>query len=254
MNPIPILLTLALLTSAHADNATPNGQARVDPFAGPAPAAANDTPSNVQIDVEYVEIAEPVITALLHGEEAPRTGADWRKAIEKLVKESKGKVTGSISITTKSGQRASAESVKELTYATEFDPAKGRAANAPNAPKSITGTDVPTPTAFEMRPVGIRLEVEPTVSPDGKIIDLNIAPEVTEKVDEIVHQQVPLGANEVLATIKQPAFHTMKATTSVTVADGSSVLAAVLIPHAEKGDNDNTRRILCLVSARLVRL
>lgn len=215
---------------------------------------ANDIIGNIQIDAEFIEAPEAAITSILHSADAPKSGREWRTTIEKWLKDSSAKLAGSVSVTTKSGNRASCESVKELTYATEFDPAKGRAGHAPAVPKSITGSDVPTPTAFEMRPVGIRMEVEPTLSPDGTIIDLNIAPEVTEKVDESVHQQIPLTEKEMLATMKQPVFHTMKVAASVAVTNGGSTLAAILIPHTGQGDIDPTRRILCLVSARTMGL
>lgn len=237
-----LVLIVPFLTIARADG---------DPFARPAPAAANDVPPNVQIDAEFVEVPEAIVSAILHGTDAPKSGAEWKPAVEKLVKEEKGKLTASLTVTTKSGQRAMAESVKELTYPVEFNPANGRKSNAPDAPKSVTGADVPTPTAFEMKPVGVRFEVEPTVSNEGSVIDLNLSPELTAKVDDVVHQEIPLG-NEKLATMKQPAFYTMKTTTAVSVAPGSSALAAILIPHRDKGETDGSRRILCLVTARLI--
>lgn len=246
------LLTVAVLAIAHADDTPPETRAPADPFAKEAFKVAMEGPSNVQIDVEFIEVSEPIVTGLLHGPEAPQSGSEWRKAAEKLIQETKAKVAGSVTVTTKPGQRSRAESAKELPYPTEFDPAKGRAEHAPNVPKSLTGSDVPTPTAFEMRAVGIRVEAEPIISAGSQTIDLNVDAELTEKVDEAVHQQIPLGDKQMQATIKQPVFHTMKATCSVAVANGSSALAGILIPHNEKGDNDPNRRILCLLTARLV--
>ena len=37
-----------------------------------------------------------------------------------------------------------------------------------------------TPTAFEKRDVGVTLEVEPTIGPDGYSIDMQLAPQVVE--------------------------------------------------------------------------
>lgn len=230
MKPITTLaLLLTLLTTARAD----------------------DGPKNVQIDLEFVEVSEPVITAILHDAKPPKSGSAWKTTIDKLLKDEKARVTSSLSVTTKSGQRATVESAQELTYATEFDPANGRAKDSPAVPAQVTGSDIPTPTAFEMRSVGARFEVEPTIGPDGKTIDLNIAPEFTNKVGESVHQEIPNGT-QTLTTIRQPVFHTAKSATSVTLSDGSSSLIGILIPHNEAGENDNTRRLLCVVTARLI--
>ena len=214
-------------------------------------ARADDGPKNVQIDAEFIEVPEPVITAVLHDPNPPRSGSAWRTTIDQLLKEEKAHVASSVTVTTKSGQRATADSSQELTYPTEFEPAKGRAQKSPPVPAQITGSDIPTPTAFEMRAVGTKLEVEPTIGPDGKTIDLNIAPELTSKVGETVQQEIPDGT-QTLATIKQPVFHTAKTTTSIVLIDGGSALAAILIPHNDAGENDNTRRVLCLITARMV--
>src|SRR6202035_5304974 len=87
-------------------------------------------------------------------------------------------------VTTKSGQRAMIEIVREFRYPTQFQP--------PQIPQTVgnTGvgsggaTSVPitptTPTAFETRNTGVTLEVEPVVGPDGATIDLNLVPQVVE--------------------------------------------------------------------------
>lgn len=214
-------------------------------------ARADDGPKNVQIDVEFIDVPDLLVTEILHSPNPPKSGSAWRATIDKLVKEDKAHVASSLSVTTKSGQRSTAESVQELTYPVEFVPAKGRAKQSPAVPAQVTGSDIASPTAFEMRPVGTRLEVDPTVGPDGKTIDLNIASDITTKVGETVHQEIPNGT-EMLASIKQPVFHTAKTTTSLAVADGGTALAAILIPHNDEGVNDDTRRLLCLVTARLM--
>ena len=95
-------------------------------------------------------------------------------------------------VTTKSGQRAVIEIVREFRYPTQFDP--------PHVPETVgsvttradTGGIIPlggassipvtptTPTHFETRNTGVTLEVEPVVGPDGVTIDLNLVPQVVE--------------------------------------------------------------------------
>jgi general secretion pathway protein D len=149
------------------------------------------------------------------------------------------------SVTTKGGQRATIEVIREFIYPTEFDP--------PQIPTNVGGAlgggtagSIPvtptTPTAFEMRPVGVRMEVDPVVGADGFTIDLNLAPEVTE-FDGFINYGSPifqinttavgvLGGGRIELTpnvINQPIFSTRKVQTAVTVWDGQTVALGGLI-------------------------
>ena len=94
-------------------------------------------------------------------------------------------------VTTKSGQRAVIEIIREFRYPTEFTPPQipqtfgggGGIANTVTATSSTNGSfpvTPTTPTAFETRNTGVTLEVEPVVGPDGYTIDLNLVPQVVE--------------------------------------------------------------------------
>ncbi|MCE9519966.1 MAG: type II and III secretion system protein, partial [Verrucomicrobia bacterium] len=147
------------------------------------------------------------------------------------------------SVTTRSGQRASVEVVREFIYPTEFSP--------PQLPQSssqtsLTGVTPPvvvaptTPSAFTMRPVGVKMEVEPVIGPDGYTIDLNLAPEVTE-FDGFINYGSPintvstdaLGLTRTVTLsenkIQQPIFSLRKVQTAVTVWDGQTVAMGGLI-------------------------
>jgi general secretion pathway protein D len=152
------------------------------------------------------------------------------------------------SVTTRSGQRATIEVIREFIYPTEFDP--------PQIPQNFGATGVTgglgvgssasfpvtptTPTAFEMRPVGVRMEVDPVIGPDGYTIDLNLAPEVTE-FEGFINYGSPINTastdalgnpTQVTLTenkIEQPIFSTRKVTTAVTVWDGQTVAMGGLI-------------------------
>ncbi len=91
-------------------------------------------------------------------------------------------------VTTKSGQRAVIEIVREFRYPTQFDPPKipeTAGSHRVTIPEwadhrnafPVTPT---TPTGFETRNTGVTLEVEPVVGPDGVTIDLNLVPQVVE--------------------------------------------------------------------------
>jgi general secretion pathway protein D len=156
------------------------------------------------------------------------------------------------SVTTKSGQRASVEVVREFMYPTEFDPpqipqqfgGQGGNVNLGGGGGGGSGGSFPvtptTPTAFEMKPVGVRMEVDPVVGPDGYSIDLNLAPEVNE-FEGFINYGSPIqtSSSDALGNpvtlvltenrIPQPVFSTRKVQTAVTVWDGQTVAMGGLI-------------------------
>ncbi len=144
-------------------------------------------------------------------------------------------------VTTKSGRKAVVRVVREFPYPTEFNPPE-----APALPEGDTtiilvpGTLVSggivtptTPTQFEVRNIGVTLEVEPIIGPDNYTIDLNLSPEVVE-FDGFINYGSPIlgglfngvGIQSVVLTpnvINQPIFSTRKVTTSVSIWDGQTV-------------------------------
>ncbi len=169
------------------------------------------------------------------------------------------------SVTTKGGTRATMEVTREFIYPTEFDPPQlpqgGGGATLLGGGTTQIATPT-TPTAFEMRPTGVRLEAEPTVGPDGNTIEMNLSPEVVEfdgfinygspilSPSSSAFQQitqtiitsattavqttafVPIVQAERVITpniINQPIFSVRKVTTGVTVWDGQTVALGGLI-------------------------
>lgn len=140
-------------------------------------------------------------------------------------------------VTTKSGQRAQIQIVREFRYPSEYDlPQVTQTAGGVYTPATPT-----TPTAFETKPVGITLEVEPTVGPDGYTIDLILSPRIVEfdgfinygsEINTVV-TVVGFGISApFLVTpnvINQPVFSTREVTTEVTVYDGQTVVLGGLI-------------------------
>jgi len=164
-------------------------------------------------------------------------------------------------VTTKSGQRAIIEVVREFRYPTTF--------TQPQVP-SISGTTTSTiigqpttipvvvtpttPQSFETRNTGVTLEVEPIVGPDGQTIDLNLVPQVVEFEGFInygspifaVGVQTTLGITTsapVLLTqnvINQPIFSTRKVNTNVSVWDGQTVVLGGLMREDVQKVEDKT--------------
>jgi len=164
-------------------------------------------------------------------------------------------------VTTKSGQRAVIEIVREFRYPTEFtQPQIPQIASSTGTTVIGGATTVPvvvtptTPTKFDTRNTGVTLEVEPVVGADGAIIDLNLVPQVVE-FEGFINYGSPINAvgvntaagisvsSPVLLTenvINQPIFSTRKVTTSVQVADGQTVVLGGLMREDVQKVEDKT--------------
>jgi general secretion pathway protein D len=158
-------------------------------------------------------------------------------------------------VTTKSGQRAIIEVIREFRYPKTY--------SAPQVPSISGGTGnssvnvaVVTPTTpldWETRNTGVTLEVEPVVGGDATTIDLNLVPQVVEFEGFINYGSPIFGINtsnaaaitgpQVLLTqnvINQPVFSTRKVTTSVNVWDGQTVVLGGLMREDVQKTEDKT--------------
>jgi len=173
-------------------------------------------------------------------------------------------------VTTKSGQRAVIEIVREFRYPTQFQPPQIPQTVGAVRSEGVAGDIIPlgsastipvtptTPTAFETRNTGVTLEVEPVVGPDGVTIDLNLVPQVVEFEGFINYGSPILSPStsffdslaSVIRTtpqnvitpnvINQPIFSTRKVTTSVSVWDGQTVVLGGLMREDVQKTEDRT--------------
>jgi len=161
-------------------------------------------------------------------------------------------------VTTKSGNRAVIEIIREFRYPIEFEQPQipqtfGNQGNQGvqllpggninplafnnNGSFPVTPT---TPTTFETRNTGVTLEVEPNIGPDGSSIDMQLAPQVVE-FEGFINYGSPIqttSSNAIGQTqvniitpniINQPIFSTRKVSTNVTVFDGATVVLGGLV-------------------------
>src|SRR5207249_1328394 len=157
-------------------------------------------------------------------------------------------------VTTKSGQRAVIEIVREFRYPVTFTPPQvpsisgGSGANNTVVISVVTPT---TPQTFETRNTGVTLEVEPVVGPDGVTIDLNLVPQVVE-FEGFINYGSPIQTTSTNAlgmtrvnvltpnVINQPIFSARKVTTSVSVWDGQTVVLGGLMREDVQKTEDRT--------------
>jgi general secretion pathway protein D len=161
-------------------------------------------------------------------------------------------------VTTKSGQRAIIEVVREFRYPKTYTqpqvPQIGGGTTVVNGVVPVVVTPT-TPQDWETRNTGVTLEVEPVVGEDARTIDLNLVPQVVE-FEGFINYGSPInavGVNTiggaistsvpVLLTenvINQPVFSTRKVTTSVSVYDGQTVVLGGLMREDVQKTEDKT--------------
>ena len=159
-------------------------------------------------------------------------------------------------VTVTSGRKATINIIRKFPYPKDYSP--------PQVPQTQNGGAAPvtpaTPTSFETRDVGVQLEVEPTVGPDGYSIDLSLSPKIQE-FQGFVNYGTPIyalapvryyptaaiaqfgGTKQVLLSdnlIRQPVFSVRQVDTQVTVYDGQTVLLGGLMREDVQKVQDKT--------------
>lgn len=234
--------------------------------------------NQVEIEAKFVE-ADPETSAEIFGTDKPGAPAileapEYESLLRLLQGRSRADLVSAPRVSTRSGVRAKIEIVREFRYPTEFLPPEKR----PPENGSIRSILIPpTPTAFAMQPVGVTLEVEPSVAPDGRIV-CSLRPQVVEFEGFINygsdHPERPNSAGDAIddaiksapetaQMINQPVFKMREMQATVILRPGQTVLMGGLnrvdkqsISGTEDGRTlnrgKNVERVLyVLVTARL---
>jgi general secretion pathway protein D len=166
-------------------------------------------------------------------------GLDQKKGVDIMARPS---------TVTRSGQQATVEVLREFIYPTEYEPPE-----LPNSVGDNGGNTTPvtpaTPTAFEMKEVGIKLEVLPVADSNKRYVDLTINPSFTD-FDGFVNYGSPinstvqsvLGGTQVQTVtdnaILMPVFSAQRANTQITVADGATIAIGGLMTESIQNVED----------------
>ena len=242
-------LWVSFFTCADAQTAAPEK---------PNTAVAADSTKHVRVQVEFINVSHEQFTELMFGPKPPANDGELRQQVAQLIKDGKATIMETLLCTGRSGQKASSESIEEFIYPTEYEPAALPSGNQVKNEGSLNQVESkfrdlatgPTPTAFDTRNVGSTLEIAPTLSSEGKIIDLRFTPEIVYHVgNEVWSEWKGEHGN---SPIQMPTFYTLRMTTAVTIGDGEYMLAAALSPKDEKGVPNFSRKLMVFVRADAV--
>ena len=194
---------------------------------------AGYVPRNIQIEVQIVvlpeELALPLIPELLDEKTIEAANAK----VQALLAAKKAKLIGWPTLTTRNGQRAVTEAVDEIRFVAEYAPQNevigptlADKADDKTEPKTDRAEFFPTPQNFETRQMGVTLEVEPVLSPDGSKIDLNFAANDSKLLGYKKTTVEKPKSGETLV-VEQPEFRSTKVTTSLTLRSDQRKLVGV---------------------------
>lgn len=247
-------LRLTLAMAAFGLTALPlpaqTGTPSFDPLA-----EFDNLPKMIRIQVEFIELPHPALTALMDSEAAKSDNA-LRKAVAAMIKAGKAEILETQMCTARSGNKAITESIEEFIYPTEYEPAElpnelhtttdGEKAT-PDIRDYATG---PTPTAFETRNLGSTLEIEPILGADSRVIDVRFAPEIVYHVRNDTWAE--WNGKHGKAPIKMPVMYSLRVSSSATVLDGGYRLIAALSPKGEDGFPDFDRKLMVFLRCDVV--
>jgi len=193
--------------------------------------------------------------------------ADLSMILHMLSQRSDTDLLSAPKVVTKSGQEAIMKVVTEYIYPTEFEVQEVSTSNSGNGNGS-TSVSIPfmvEPQNFEMREVGVILQVVPEVSAEGQMINLMLNPQVvSEPVWKNYGTKIPyipptptyslsgltadaiaaLGLNQPQETqytelpMEQPFFHVRSVQTQLSVYNGATVVMGGLITEDRKTMED----------------
>jgi hypothetical protein len=216
-----------------------------DPFDADA-----NAPKLVQVQVEFVEMPHDALTKLLFLAKPKSADAtDLRKQVQDMVSKKEAWVIETQIVVSRSGHKATSESIHEFIYPTEFNPASVELKMKDTLDKAMLSGfpfNPATPTAFETRNLGSTLEVEPTLGEDDRTIDLRFVPEIICHTGNTAwHEGKDTNGNPF--KVQMPDFYTIKLNTAITCINGQYTMTGVVSPKDNNGETDMTRKVMVFV-------
>jgi hypothetical protein len=235
---------LALASATTAQTGTPE----YDPLG-----EFDQLPKQVRVQVEFIEVSHEAYTELMFGPRAGTNDSDLRAKLAELIKQKQASIMETMMCVAKNAEKGKTESIEEVIYATEYEPATcpttvdaGAAKDAPARPVPELATG-PTPSAWDTRNTGSTFEVEPCILEGGKFVALKILPELVYHVgNQIWTEWKDVHGS---APIQMPTFYTVRLDCSLTVVPGQPSLAGALSPKDDKGHTNFTRKLMVFVKA-----
>jgi len=216
--------------------------------------AQDDAPRNIQVYTEMIEISALEYADIMTDQTISNDHTALRNKLIAQVKAGKATLISNQSLISRSGERATNESVRELIYQTEYEPSEpivNVEDDEDPSSKPMLTVIPPTPTAFETRNTGTTLEVEAVMGADMKTIDILFNPEIVKQVG--YHEFSEWTTEFAKTKVQFPIFYTMRIAAGITVSDGQFTLVGTHSPEVD-GKPDNSKKLLIFVKASVLKV
>lgn len=170
--------------------------------------------------VEFIEAPHADLRQWLKANPGVPDGDALRAEVQKWIDAGSAEVLASQMSMARSGQRAKVESIRELIHPTEFEPVEWRPSTS-------------YPAAFETRNLGMTLEFDPVN--DGRVINVNMAPEWIELVGEGQPRPEPKGTVQA-GDVRVPLVQTNRMNNQTMSGPGQWVLGDVQTARSENSE------------------
>jgi hypothetical protein len=208
----------------------------------------------IRVAVQFIEANHPSVIRVLESED--QSGGSIRERLLAQSADAGTRVLETCVVTTRSGERAYAQSLLEVIYPTEYDVEQfrfqtpGETPPLPVFPRYVRPTDFML-AAYETRNTGVSLEVSPSLHADGRGVSLQLDAEIVRLLrNELWHEHNDEWGS---APIVMPIFETWRSGKNVLLRDGTFELVGMLTPRVQPRPPALEKRVLVFVRADVVR-
>ena len=194
--------------------------------------SADQGPTVLSFELERLEVSIADLNAWFAGKDLDAGVQGLRIAALDWIRSGRGRVSDRRTGTGKSGKRHVLEPIHEISYPNQYfiEPTVG-------------------PGSFEVRNTGYTVEMEPTLTEDGRTVDLAIVAQDVRHKNEVMFPQTEVDGKPVPA-IEQPIFYTLKVSTTLFTVLGQPSLLVIATPSNEKAEPDPQWRVLTFITFR----
>lgn len=227
--------------------------AEVDPFSGGDDKA--HAPRHARVQVRLIEISHTDLVDAMDAIDS--SDGSLYSEVQKLKKKGKAKLVHLAIVTARSGEKSSVESLREMIFPTEYEHP-----SFPDSPKMVEQQGKQRwkhhpirpygapPVAFETRNVGDTLEIEPSISSDGKIIDLRLSYDRVSHLRDIVWLTHKDRWGE--ANLFFPEFGTWRPMVALSLLNNQMQFVTSFTLQNQGRLQPNNRRVLLFAKVRVI--
>lgn len=200
----------------------------------------------IRVQVEHIDVSHKDLTRLMMEDTTNTANAKaLRMRVQELVEKESAKVIDTQIIVGKNEKVISNQSVSEYIYPVEYEP--------PDFPEKLSleilesgvhPVSYGIPVSFETRNLGSDIETVPTISSDGKTIDLPLQTNLTWHTGNTSWSQ--------LYKIEAPNFYTVQTKINLSCIPGQYVLISAVSPKNAEGKLDTERKVMVFLKCDLL--